>query len=120
MSDFRNSLVMALIGTTWIVMYGIYLPDPEKTFAPWISFLVFPIVVGALAALGMTGEAVRRVLKSLVSILIAGLINFVKLGTETDAEGLGYVTLYLIAPIVPYISSVAVASLLLNRIKSAK
>ena len=112
----RNVLVMAFIAGIWIAIYGVYLPDPEKTATPWISFFALPIVLGTIAAVGLTGETVPRVLLSMTAMIFASVINLVKLGTGTDAEGFAFISLYLVAPTVPFLGSVAIGSLVVKRI----
>ncbi|MEO1020766.1 MAG: hypothetical protein AAFY56_24275 [Pseudomonadota bacterium] len=110
-----NAVVATLLIFAWVAVYCLYIPAVDGATGPVVSFIVFPGLLGAAFAVATRGQTIDRVLLAAAAIAVGSIATAATLYQAGDSEALPYLWLYILAPVVPGLLSVATVSAILNR-----
>lgn len=109
---FRNFLTLIVFGTAWVFLYVAY----PKTESPVLSrealLIMIPLGIGAAVYVAVAGDVLSKLWHVVGMPIVPIAIVVLVYGSNTDAEGLGFVWIYALAPLLPYWIGSVIAGLL--------
>lgn len=109
---FQNFLTLIVFGTAWVFLYVAY----PKTESPALSrealLIMIPLGIGAAVYIAVAGDVLSELWHVVGMPIVPIAIVVLVCGSNTDAEGLGFVWIYALAPLLPYWIGSVIAGLL--------